>query len=91
MTILETFKKLSSYWLSQITEKEPSCFNGMVMIEKYKITIEKIEEPKEVYQKRLQKLWSECDNHHHWRPLKDKANKLGIELEGSAGSGKTKS
>lgn len=86
MIIIETFNELKGYWLNQLKKDNPSCFNGMVDVEKYKITIEKIEEPKEVYQERLQKLWDECDNHHHWTPLKATAKRLGVELKGSAGN-----
>ena len=45
------------------------------------MTVEEIEEPKEVLIERLRKLWSECDNHHHWGPLKATAAELGIELD----------
>jgi hypothetical protein len=86
MTIIETFKELKGYWLSDLKKDNPSCFNGMVDVEKYRVTIEKIKEPKEVYQERLQKLWDECDNHHHWNPLKATADRLGVKLTGSAGN-----
>lgn len=86
MKVIETFKELRGYWLNDLIKENPSCFNGMVDVEKYRVTIEKIEEPKEVYQERLQKLWDECDNHHHWNPLKATAKRLGVEIKGSAGS-----
>ena len=86
MKTFETFNELKGYTISQLTKKEPSCFNGMVDIEKYKVTIEKIEESKEVYRERLQKMWDECDNHHNWNPLKAKAEQMGIELQGDSGS-----
>jgi hypothetical protein len=40
---------------------------------------------------RLQKLWDECDNHHHWTPLRNTAKQIGYELQGSAGSRKKQS
>lgn len=86
MSKIETFRNPEGYWLNQLINKEPSCFNGSVNVEKYEITIVKIEEPKEVYKERLQKLWDECDNHHHWAPLKIKAKQLGVELVSNAGS-----
>lgn len=86
MVKIETFKELAGYSLTQLKKEEPFCFNGFVSIEKYTITIEKVEEPKEVYRERLQKLWDECDNHHNWVPLKGKAKSLGIELVGNAGN-----
>lgn len=87
----ETFRQIDGYWVSQMNQKEPSSFNGQVNVIRYKVTIEQVEEPKEVYQERLQKLWDECDNHHHWQPLRNKAKQLGVELIGSAGTKADKS
>ena len=83
---IETFRHVGDYELSNLCKSEPSCFNSYVGVEKFRITIEKIEESTEVYAARLQKLWDECDNHHDWMPLKNKAKQLGITLTGSAGS-----
>lgn len=82
----QTFKEFGTYYLREMTDKEPSCFNSTVRVQQFKVTIEPIEESKEVYQERLQKLWDECDNHHHWLPLESKAKELGVELKGRAGS-----
>lgn len=65
--------------------RDPSVFNGEVSVVKHKITIEKLEESKEVYRQRLQKLWETSDNFHHLRPLKEKAKELGVELTGGFG------
>lgn len=86
MEKIETFKNPSGYSLNQLVKKEPGCVNGLVNVERYEVTSVKIKEPKEVYRKRLQKLWDECENHHHWAPLKTKAKELGVELIGNAGS-----
>ena len=90
MKKIETFRNLKGYTLTELIQKEPSCFNGEVKVEKYEVTLVKIEEPKEVYKERLQKLWDECDNHHHWKPLEAKAFELGIELVGRAGTKRIK-
>ncbi len=82
----ETFMPMGAYEEGSLRKNDPSCFNGMVRIKKYKITCELIEEPKEVYAERLQKLWDESDNHHNHFPLQSRAQKLGIELKGSFGS-----
>ena len=82
----DTFRKLGLYDLHNLQSKEPSCFNGIVSIRKYKVTIEPIEEPNEVLAERLQKLWDECDNYHHWTPLKNAALQIGYELKGDCGS-----
>ena len=58
----------------------PSSFNGEVSIRKYRVTVELLDEPKEVLAERLLGLWRHCDNHHHVDPLRAEARKLGIEL-----------
>jgi hypothetical protein len=82
----ETFKKIGPFEQSNLLKKNATCFNGMVNIHKYKVTIEQIEEPKEVLAERLQKLWDECDNSRNWTPLKEAAKEIGYELKGSSGS-----
>ena len=82
----ETFKQIGPYEQSVLQNKDATCFNGMVNIHKYKVTIEPIEEPTEVLAERLQKLWDECDNAHHWTPLHKAAKEIGYELKGSSGS-----
>lgn len=82
----ETFKQIGAYEQSILEKKDATCFNGTVNIHKFKVTIEPIEEPKEVLAERLQKLWDECDNYHHWTPLKEAAKEIGYELKGSSGS-----
>lgn len=85
---IERFGRLSDYSLLELERhnKEPSCFNGIIEIERYRITVEKIEEPKEVLGARLQSLWEKCDNWHHHDALKATAKWLGIELMGDFGS-----
>lgn len=57
------------------------CFNGIVAVRKYRVTIEEVEEPVEVVAERLRKLWRESDNHHHTHPLLSAAKKIGVELD----------
>lgn len=61
--------------------KEPSCFNGIVNVRRYRITVELIEEPVEVIRERILKLWYTCDNWHHWDPLKRAAAEVGLALD----------
>ncbi len=75
--VFETFER--PYFPHQGRE-EPSVFNGMVNAERYRITIEKIEEPNEVIAERLMKLWRACDNHHNREPLKAMAERIKIDL-----------
>lgn len=71
-----------------MTQKEPSCFNGVVRVKKYRITIEEIDEPIEVVTTRLEKLWVESDNHHDYKPLQKVAKELNYEFVNKYGSKK---
>jgi hypothetical protein len=77
----ETFRNIGNCAISNLTQKEPSCFNGSVSVVKYRVTVEVIEEPVEVLQERVRKLWRETKNMHHWMPLQNEAKKLGFELD----------
>lgn len=85
---IETFREVGDYELKGYgyNSEKPSCFNGQVSVKRYKITIEIIDEPIEVYQERLEKLWVESDNHHHYRPLQAAADELGYTFKGGFGS-----
>lgn len=80
MAAIETFTKPDSFWLGRMKQDEPSCFNGIVLVKRYRVTTEEIVEPVEVIRERIQKLWDECDNHHNWLPLKAAAKEVGLEL-----------
>lgn len=84
-TTIETFRNPDGYWLNQIKQDEVSSFNGRIEIEKYRVTVEKIEEPIEVLQQRIQYLWDVCNNHHDAKAIRERAKKLNYELKGSAG------
>lgn len=86
----DTFRKIGIYEQSNLLKSEPSCFNGDVSIRKYKVTIEPIEESNEILGERLQKLWDECDNSHHWKPIREMAKQIGYELHNSAGTKRKK-
>lgn len=82
---IETFHDPRGYRLSQMKRDEPSCFNGVVSVRKYRVTVELVDEPDEAIRERIQKLWDECDNSHHWDPLRYAAKEYGLELEFPAG------
>lgn len=84
---IEVFRKVGDWELRNMeyNAKEPSCFNGNVSIKRYKVTVEIIEEPIEVYQERLEKLWIESDNHHHWAPLENFAASINYKFKGKFG------
>ena len=82
----DTFRKIGLYEQHNLKSKEPYCFNENVSIRKYKVTIEPIEESNDILAERLQKLWDECDNRHHWVPLRNAARQISYELKGNPGS-----
>jgi hypothetical protein len=77
--VFETFREMSSYEISNITEDKPTCFNGYVSVRKYKITIELIDEPVEIIQDRIKELYNKSTNHHDWQPLQNEAKKYGMD------------
>lgn len=81
MKQFETFSEISDYTIRDLTMGSPLCFNDQVRVVKWRVTIEKIDEPDSVIRERIQKLWDECENPHHWQPLKRVANKYGLELD----------
>ena len=80
MDVFETFKKIDGYRKTQLIRDQPTCFNGDVSVRKYKVTIALVDEPIEVIRERIQKMWDECDNSHHWEPLRKEAAKFGLSL-----------
>lgn len=76
--VIETFNEPSNVHI----QREPSCFNAMVRIDRFRVTIEKIEEPREVLLERLRMLWrTQPYNSHHRRPIKDRCAQLGMSSE----------
>ncbi len=80
--VIETFKSFNHYDIRQLTEQweQPSCWNGEVRVQKVRVTIEEIDEPKEVIAARLMKLWREVENMHHLGPIQAEAQRRGVEL-----------
>lgn len=87
----DTFMRPGAWLVAQMKKDEPCAFNGIVEVQKYRVTIETVDESVQVIHERLQKLWDECDNyHHHWEPLKQAAARYGYELQGQQGSKRKK-
>lgn len=80
MKTFETFREIDA--LDIHPQMEPSCFNGRVRVQRYRITVELIDEPAEIIGARIRKLWEECDNHHHHAPLMSAAKRHGVTLDG---------
>lgn len=78
----ETFRDLrGTYHIKDMTLVSPSCFNSDVLVRKFRITIELIDEPVEVIQERLKTLFANSKNHHDYEPLVSAGKKYGIELK----------
>ncbi len=77
----DTFRGVGSYEKSNMLQQEPSCWNGNVRVRKYRITVELIDEPEEVIQARIQKLWDECTNHYNWAAIKSAAALEGVNVD----------
>lgn len=84
--VAETFRQIGEWELGRLTQSHPSVFNGQVSVERYRITVERIEERPAVIHERLQRLWEESNNHHEWHPLKAAAAAHGYELRGDQGA-----
>lgn len=53
--------------------------NAIIRIERYRVTVERIEEPVEVLRDRLKKLWRTDErNSHHWDAFQHEAIRLGM-------------
>ena len=83
--VVETFRSIGSWEMNRLKESEPSSFNGFVNVEKYRITVEKIEEPIEVITERLEKLWAESDNWHERPPLVAAAKRFNYTYKSTFG------
>lgn len=67
--------------IKRLLVAEPTAFNGLVRVERYRVTIERIEEPEDVIKARLQELLDlpgHIDKNKHVRKA---AAKLGIKLD----------
>jgi len=70
-------REIKSHYLGQ---GYPDCFNGVVSIRRYKVTIELIDEPVEDLRARLLNLWLTMEyNSHHCAPMWNAAVELGVE------------
>lgn len=65
-------------------ENEPSFVNNL-RYRKWRITAELVDEPLEVLQERLQKMWEQDTNWHHGSRYEAEAQALGFELQGRMG------
>lgn len=59
----------------------PRVSNGSVDVYRYRVTVERIEEPREVVLGRMVDLWRNTTNHHHHTALAGEARRrFGVDL-----------
>jgi hypothetical protein len=61
-------------------QTEPAYWNFLVL-RRYRVTVELIDEPRDVLVERLRKLWRQDSNAHHSDTFKEAAEELGIVLD----------
>lgn len=86
----ETFKKFGMYEEHTLKHDSPSAVNREVRFKKFRIIVEEVDEPVEIYQQRLQYLWDTCDNHHNVEAIRNGAKSIGYELKNSYGTKRNK-
>lgn len=59
---------------------KPSVWNGVANVERYRITVERVDEDPAVIHQRILELWDTSDNMHHVGPLRAAATKHGLDL-----------
>ena len=75
-TIIETFRNiLDTYTINRLKDEKPSFVNSL-SYRKYKITVELIDESKEVLTERLKKILSETTNYKYIQLIKEEIHKL---------------
>lgn len=77
---LETFGNPEAQ-IARLLNQEPSVFNGEVRVERYRITIERIDEPAEVMKERLQQLLAQPGHIDKNKHVRREAQRLGIVLD----------
>lgn len=80
--VFETFTDIPRL-VRQATQDEPSHLNNEIRVQRYRVTIELIEEPDEVIRERLLALEAERGHIDKHRCIKAEAKRLGIDLKKS--------
>lgn len=78
--VLETFRP-PHHEVARLKSNEPACFNGMVHVQRYRVTVELIEEPAHVLEERLRALLATAKRVDSKREILAEAKRLGITLE----------
>lgn len=77
---VECFGQPNDYMLGQLGKKESVVWNGEVLVKRYRITVEEIEEPMSVLKERLEALLHKRGHVSDYASILAEAKRLGIEL-----------
>lgn len=79
--VLETYRDPMRL-IERYAHTEPSTMNGDVDIVRYRVTIERLDDPPEVLHARLLKLWRSTErNWHNTDPMRAAARAIGMDPE----------
>lgn len=78
--ILETFGNPEEQ-IKRLVVEAPTAFNGIVRVERYRVTVERIEEPADVLKARLNELLERKGHIDKNKQVRKAAAKLGIKLD----------
>ncbi len=78
---IEVFGEPNDYLLQHLGSKEPRVWNGGVAVKRYRVTVEEIDEPKDVLKQRLQALLLKRGHISDPESIRAEAKRLGITLE----------
>lgn len=67
--------------IQRVMKEEPHVFNGIVRVERYRVTIERIEEPQEALQARLIELLDQPGHIDKNKRVRQEAKRLGVTLD----------
>lgn len=67
--------------IERLLQDEPSVFNGTVNVERFRVTIERIEEPEDVLKGRLNDLLNQRGHIDKNKHVRKAAAQLGITLD----------
>lgn len=80
MKVFETFGNPEDQ-IQRLLIDAPTVFNGLVRVERYRVTVERIEEPEEVIKERLQELLAQKGHIDKNKQVRKAASRLGIKLD----------
>jgi hypothetical protein len=78
---IEVFGMPSEYALNSLGKTEPNVWNSKVNVKRYRITVEEIDESKEVIKERLLEMLKQRGHISHPQSIREEAKRLGIDLQ----------